>query len=149
MKNHTRHDMILETWNVRTGSVKTVWTEWPKYKTDLVQAQEVRQDKGGSEPADTYILPYRNGIHTHHLGTDGFIHKSHQQLRQPVSDRMSYKILSHHRVWLQTGFGLMTQFIAHFDTARDYTLQFTVMSTRAHTHTSICSHSHIYIAAAW
>jgi hypothetical protein len=37
----------------------------------------------------------------------------------------------------------VTQFIAHFDTAHDYTLQFTV----THTHTSV--HSHVFTAIAW
>jgi hypothetical protein len=36
----------------------------------------------------------------------------------------------------------MTRFIAHFDTARDYTLQFTI----THTHTSV--HSHVFTADA-
>jgi hypothetical protein len=40
------------------------------------------------------------------------------------------------------GFGLMTGFIAHFDTSCDYTLQLTV-----NTHTSV--HSHVFIAVAW
>jgi hypothetical protein len=35
------------------------------------------------------------------------------------------------------GFGLMTRFNAHFDTARDYTLQFTVTHARTHTHTLV------------
>jgi hypothetical protein len=50
-------------------------------------------------------------------------------------------MLSRDGVWLQMGFGLMTGFIAHLDTARDYILQFTI------THTSV--HSHIFIAIAW
>jgi hypothetical protein len=150
--------MRLETWNVKTGSVKTVWTEWPKYKTGLVQAQGVRHDKGGSEPADAYTLLYGNGINNHHLAIDCFVHKeSHQQLRQPVSDRMSYKILSHDRVWLQKGFGLITQFMAHFDTARDYTLQFSLSLSLSHecTHARAHTHTHTqylqshFIAAAW
>jgi hypothetical protein len=33
------------------------------------------------------------------------------------------------------GFGLMTQFIAHFDRACDYTLQFTISLSLSHTHT--------------
>jgi hypothetical protein len=35
----------------------------------------------------------------------------------------------------------MTRFIAHFDTARDYTLQFTI------THTNV--HSNVFIVVAW
>jgi hypothetical protein len=40
------------------------------------------------------------------------------------------------------GFGLMTRFVAHFDTARDYTLQFTI----THIYTSV--HSHVFTAIA-
>jgi hypothetical protein len=39
------------------------------------------------------------------------------------------------------GFGLMTEFIGLFDTARDYTLQFTI------THASV--HSLVFSAVAW
>jgi hypothetical protein len=49
--------------------------------------------------------------------------------------------------WLQTGFELMIRFIGLFDTARDYTLQFTVTHTHTHTHTNV--HSHIFTTAAW
>jgi hypothetical protein len=44
-------------------------------------------------------------------------------------------------MWLQMGFGLITRFIAHIDTAPDYTLQFTI------THTSV--HIYIFTAIAW
>jgi hypothetical protein len=47
--------------------------------------------------------------------------------------------------WLQTGFGLIIEFIGLFDTARNYTSQFTV--THTHTHTSV--HSHVFTAVAW
>jgi hypothetical protein len=47
----------------------------------------------------------------------------------------------HVKVWLETGFGLVTGFIVHFDTVRDYTLQFTI------THTSV--HSHVFTTVAW
>jgi hypothetical protein len=39
------------------------------------------------------------------------------------------------------GFGYMTRFIAHFDTARDYNLQFII------THSTI--NSHVFTAVAW
>jgi hypothetical protein len=44
-------------------------------------------------------------------------------------------------VWLEMGFGLMTRCIAHFDTACDYTLQFTIKNTSVHTH--------VFTAIAW
>jgi hypothetical protein len=40
-------------------------------------------------------------------------------------------------VWLLTDFGLVTLFIAHFDTALDYTLQFTI------------AHTSVFTADAW
>jgi hypothetical protein len=39
----------------------------------------------------------------------------------------------------------MTGFTAHFDTARDYNLQFTVK----HTHKHAIVHSHVFIAVTW
>jgi hypothetical protein len=38
--------------------------------------------------------------------------------------------------WLQTGFGLLIRFIAYFDTARDYNLQFNITRTLVSTVTS-------------
>jgi hypothetical protein len=38
--------------------------------------------------------------------------------------------------WLETGFELITRFIAHFDTAHDYTLLFTITHTLVSTVTS-------------
>jgi hypothetical protein len=48
----------------------------------------------------------------------------------------SCKILSCDLVTID-GFRLMTGFIALFDTARDYTLQYTVLHTHTHTHTPV------------
>jgi hypothetical protein len=49
-------------WNVRSlyrsGSLKTVSGESAKYKLDLVGVQEVRWDKGGTEPAGNYTFFY-------------------------------------------------------------------------------------------
>jgi endonuclease/exonuclease/phosphatase family metal-dependent hydrolase len=39
----------------RTGSLKTAASELAKCNSDLVAVQEVRQDNGGSQPADDYI----------------------------------------------------------------------------------------------
>jgi exonuclease III len=53
-------DMRFGTWNVRSlyrpGSLKTVSGESAKYKSDLVGVQEVRWDKGGTEPAGDYTF---------------------------------------------------------------------------------------------
>jgi hypothetical protein len=48
-------DMRFGTWNVRcmyrVGSLRVVVEEISKYKLDLVGVQEVRWDRGGTEPA--------------------------------------------------------------------------------------------------
>jgi hypothetical protein len=48
-------DLIFGTWNVRNmyraGSLRAVAEEISKYKFDLVEAQEVRKDGGGTKPA--------------------------------------------------------------------------------------------------
>jgi hypothetical protein len=66
-------DIKSGTWNVRSlyrsGSLKTVSRELADYKLGLVREQEVRWDKGGTEPEDDY----GNGNAHHHLGT-GFFH---------------------------------------------------------------------------
>jgi hypothetical protein len=47
-------------WNVRnlcrTGLLTTVTKELLKYKLDLVGIQEVRRERGGSEPAGEYTF---------------------------------------------------------------------------------------------
>jgi hypothetical protein len=52
--------MRFGTWNVRSlyrsGSLKTVSGELAKYKLHLVGVQEVRWDKGGTEPAGDYTF---------------------------------------------------------------------------------------------
>lgn len=56
--------MRFGTWNVRgvcrSGSLKTVPRELPKYKLHLEERQEVKKDKGGIEPADAYTFLYGN-----------------------------------------------------------------------------------------
>jgi hypothetical protein len=47
---------------VFTGHVpRKVTCKLPKYKLDFVGVQEVKWDKGGSEPADDYTFCYGNG----------------------------------------------------------------------------------------
>jgi exonuclease III len=55
--------------------------------------QKVRRDKGGRQPAESYIFLYSSIKTTHHLGTGFFIHKcifSAVKKVQFISDRMSY-----------------------------------------------------------
>jgi hypothetical protein len=92
--------MRFGTWNVkklyRTGLLRTVAEEISKYKLDLVGAQEVRWDKGGTEPAGKYTFFYEKGIDNHELDTNFFVHKriiSAVKRVEFVSDRMSYIIL--------------------------------------------------------
>jgi exonuclease III len=72
-------DMRFGTWNVRrmyrAGSLRAVAEEISKYKLDLVAVQEVRWNRGGSEPAGEYTFFYGNGSENHDLGTGFFIHK--------------------------------------------------------------------------
>jgi exonuclease III len=55
-------DMRFGTWNVRSlyraGSLMIVASEISKYKLDLVGVQEVRWDRGGTEPAGEYTFFY-------------------------------------------------------------------------------------------
>jgi hypothetical protein len=59
-------NMRFGTWNVgsmyRAGSLRVVVEEITKYKLDLVGVQEVRRDRGGTEPAGQYIFFYGRGI---------------------------------------------------------------------------------------
>jgi hypothetical protein len=53
-------DLRFETCNVRSmyraGSLRRVAEEVSKYKLDLVGVQEVRWDRGGTEPAGQYTF---------------------------------------------------------------------------------------------
>jgi hypothetical protein len=61
-----------------------------------VGEQEVRWDKGDTEPAGDYTFFYGNGNADYHLGTGFFLHKriiSAVKRVEFVCDRMSYIIL--------------------------------------------------------
>jgi hypothetical protein len=55
---------------------------------------------------------------------------------------MCKRLYCHVTVWLLTCFELMTEFIAHFHTACDCSLEFT--HTHTHTHTYECARSRVY-----
>jgi hypothetical protein len=69
LDNGTKHkQMVLRfgTLNVRSmyraGSLRTVAEEVSKYNLDLVAVQEVRWDRGGTEPAGQYTFFYGKGF---------------------------------------------------------------------------------------
>jgi hypothetical protein len=70
----------------------TVSRELARYKLDLVGVQEVRLNRGGTEPAGEYAFVYAKGNENHELGTGVFVHKriiSAVKRVEFVSDRMS------------------------------------------------------------
>jgi hypothetical protein len=70
-------DMRFGSQNVRSlhraGSLTTVAREIAKYKLDFAGLQEVRWDRGGTEPEDDYTFLYGKG--NHELGTEFFVYK--------------------------------------------------------------------------
>jgi hypothetical protein len=76
--------------------LKTVAKELGKYKLDLVRAQEVRWEKGGTERAEDCTFFYGQGNGDHQLGRGFLVHKrttSGVRRVEFVSDNMSYVIL--------------------------------------------------------
>jgi hypothetical protein len=71
-----KRDTRFDTWNVRSlyraGSHITVANEISKYKLDLVEVQDVRWDRGGTEPASKYTCFYGKRNENHELGTGFF-----------------------------------------------------------------------------
>jgi hypothetical protein len=72
-------DMEFCMWNVRSQyracSLMTVAKELSKYKLELVGLQEVRWDRGGTEPAGGYTCLCGKRNDNHELGTGFFVHK--------------------------------------------------------------------------
>jgi hypothetical protein len=92
-------DIRFGTWNVRSlyraGLLMTVAEEISKYKLELVGAQKVRWDRGGTEQEDEYTFFCGKGNENHELGTGFFVHKriiSTVKRVEFVNDRMSYII---------------------------------------------------------
>jgi hypothetical protein len=90
-------DMRFGTWNIRSlyksGLLKTIPREIAKYKLGLVGVQEVRWDKGATEPGNDYTFFCGSGNADDHLGIGFVVHKGIISLvNRPelVSDRMSY-----------------------------------------------------------
>jgi hypothetical protein len=70
-------DIRFGTWKVRSlytaGSLVTLSKELSKCKLNLVVAQEVRWEGGGTEPSGEYTFFYGNGNNKNHeLGTGFF-----------------------------------------------------------------------------
>jgi hypothetical protein len=64
-------DMRFDTWNVRAmyraGSIRAVGEESSKYKLDLVGVQDVRWDRGGTQPAGEHTFFYGKGNESYEL----------------------------------------------------------------------------------
>jgi hypothetical protein len=90
-------DMGIGTWNIRSlyraGSLMTVGKETSNYNLHFVEAQEIKWDRGGTEPAGEYTF-YGKGNGNHEYGTFFPIKESSAVKGvESVSDRMSYIML--------------------------------------------------------
>jgi hypothetical protein len=79
--------MRFRAWSVRSlyraGSLMGVAKEIYKCKSDLLELQEVRWDRGGTEPAGEYTSFCGMGNENHELGTVFlYIRESYRQLRR-------------------------------------------------------------------
>jgi hypothetical protein len=93
-------NMRFDTWNVRSlyraGSFMTVAKEISGYKLELVGVQEVKWDRGGTEPAGEYKSYCGKKNENHEFGTVSFVCKriiSALKKVEFVSDRMPYVML--------------------------------------------------------
>jgi hypothetical protein len=66
---HQKMDVRFGMWNIRrlyrTGALKVVARELEKFKLELVDIQEVRWEKSGTEQAEDYIFFYEEGNEHH------------------------------------------------------------------------------------
>ena len=92
--------MKIGTWTVRSlyrsGSLKAAARELVRYKLDVVGAQEVRWDKGGTVRAGDYDFFYGKGNENHQLGKGFSVHRriaSAIKRVEFVSDSSSYIVL--------------------------------------------------------
>jgi hypothetical protein len=90
--------MRFDIWNVKSLYIwlRTLAEEISKYKLDLMGTQEVRWDRGGTEPAGEYTFFYGRGNENRELSTGFFVHKtiiSAVKRAKFASERMSYVIL--------------------------------------------------------
>jgi exonuclease III len=92
--------MRFGTWNVRSlyraSSFTAAARKLAKYKSDLVDEQEVRWDKGGTVRAGDYNFFYGRGKENHQMGIGFFVHPrivTAVKRVEFVNDRVSYILL--------------------------------------------------------